>query len=490
LKYVFEYLRRRGIGVAIDEDMVFLLTHMYAVSTGEPPMERLFRLKNISGRGYSSYTRVLSSIATLSKRWGYNIPQAVFMKAKEASNSPLGDFLNRLSEALRVGENIDKFLEQEQTSALVGYEATYSRTMEALKLLLGIYIASMSSAVFVNVNVIMMAFFMGGSTVIIISFIATIIMLAVLVFIVSRSSPRERLVHDMHITMPEMRRYRLSFVISLMLASISSSIILLFFREYSYSLIVFGSILIIPGAIGRRLEDKVKKIESIVPAFMRSFGLTFATVRNYAYTIRSMLVTGLGVLTNYLKRLHARLKNGIDSKIAFLYFIGETGSETVRKSIDIFYDAVESGGDPVKTGEKLSITVQKILNLRKQREQVAGAFQGIMYVMTMLVVALAQFVAVLVIGLRDFLESIAGQVAIFEVTPVDPSIVQIMSTILMFSIAILNGLTLYFARGGFIGSTWLHAGLLMILAGITMKGASALSQAIYELMQVPQITIP
>jgi len=488
--YIIDLLRRRGVTAVIDEDMLYVVTHMYSVSTGRPPHERLFGLSNISGKGYGIYSSILNRIANLAKRWGYGFVVATRIQARETGNTLFRDFLNRLAEAINVGEDLETFLQMEQETMLVNYEADYTRVLEALKLLLGIYTAAMSSAIFIDINVVMLSFFFGGIEIVFVSFIATVAALALLVLLIRKSLPRQNIVHDLRINMAERRLYLYTLLASVSMASVLGIYIFMMFKETSYFLITFGLLLFIPGIVGRRIENKVKNIENFFTVFIRSMGLAYTTLRNYAQTIRSILGTELGGLTKHLRRLYSRLRNGIDTRIAMLYFVGESGSETLRRGIDIFYDAIEAGGDPAKVGQVLSTTMQRLLNLRKMREQTARAFQGVVYILTILIVALAEFVFTLVIILQQVFVGVgATQLQILPLTYIETEVITFLKLGLIFAITILNAFALQFARGGYTGGAWIHAALLLVLSGATLLVSSMFSQMIFRVLQVGELFV-
>ncbi|MCI4436977.1 MAG: type II secretion system F family protein [Ignisphaera sp.] len=492
VQYSINLIRRRGLEAVVDEDLLYLITHMYAVATGKPPHERLFMLGGVSGKGYGKYTRYLNRISTIAKQWGYGFVRATRIVASKITNTIFRDFLYRLAEAINVGEDLEIFLQMEQSTMLTTYEADYTRVLEALKLVLGIYTASISSAIFINVNLVLIAFLLGNPLLPVIAFVATIGSLIALLLLIKKLLPKQRLVHDLKINMPEIRLYRYTLILSLAIATALSIYTFTLFNEPSYTLTVFGLTMLIPGIIGRRIERKVKEVESFFIIFIRSLGLVFSMIRNYTQAIRSILASELGILTKYLRNLYARLLNGIDPKVAMYYFVGESGSEIVRRGIDIFYDAVEAGGDPVKVGESLSITIQRVINLRKQREQVARAFQGVIYILTLLTVALAEFVFTLVILLQQVFAALGAgaPIQILPTTFISPLLLSLLKLGLVFAITIMNAFALELARGGFIGAAWFHGGILLILSGVTMIVSSMFSKMILATLQIPQVQLP
>lgn len=487
--YIIRMLRMKGITSVVDEDILYLVTHMYCVSTGRPPHEKLFNLHNVSGRSYKEHSIVLSKIHNLAKKWGYGFVNAVKHQAKTVHNVVFKDFLLRLSEAINVGEDLELFLQIEQDTLTTAYEADYSRVLEAIKILLGIYTAAMSSSIFININLILLSMlFLGSIQLVVTSFIASIAMLGLLVLLIRKSLPRQDVVHNMSINLRERRTYKYALMLFTFLGTILSIYVYILFRKEYYIFITMGLCLLIPGIIGRKIENKVKEIENFFTVFIRSLGLAYTSLRNYVLSLRSILRTEFGELTKPVQRFYVRLRNGVDRKIAVYYFIGETGSETVRRGMDIFYDAVESGGDSAKIGQTLSILIQRLINLRKQREQIARAFQGTMYVLHVLMVVLTEFVFTLVILLHELMQVMAGTP--YQILPVAPLSLEILAVIkigLTLIITPLNAFAIQFARGGFIGAAWLHASILLILSGAALLISSTFSQALFSVLRVEDI---
>jgi len=98
-KYFMPWIRRRFVIAELDETLVYLITHMHALSTGKPPRYRLFTLQGVA-EDYGEYNRYLRKIAVMAKEWGYGFGRACQLVAKEVKNSIMRDFLLRLSEVL------------------------------------------------------------------------------------------------------------------------------------------------------------------------------------------------------------------------------------------------------------------------------------------------------------------------------------------------------------------------------------------------------
>ncbi|MCD6340954.1 MAG: type II secretion system F family protein [Desulfurococcales archaeon] len=485
--FTINVLRKKGVVTVVDEDLVFLITHMYAVSTGKPPNEKLFMLRGISGVTYREYGEVLHRIAVLAREWSYGFIKSIRIQAQRVANHVFKDFLIRLSEALNVGEDIERFLNAEHEAVLTEYEASYTRVLEAVKTLLGIYTASASSAIFIVVNMTLIALLLfGGVHLILASFIGTIVALAVLVFMMQRSLPKERLVHDLKINLPERRLYVYTLIIAVAFGALIGVFMFRLFNEPAYFMMTFGMMVLVPGLIGRRIENKVMRMDTFFTVFIRSFGLTYMNVRNYTLALGSLLRTDFGELTRPLKRLYARLTSGVDKKISWLYFIGETGSEAIRRGVDIFYDSTEAGGDAAKVGTAVSNLLQHIINLRKRREQVAKAFEATMYVLHTLIVAITEFIMSLVLMFQEVFSKMGTSlpIQVFNIAPVPPELIIMMKFGLIFAVTLLNAFAMKIASGGYSGSVWVNASILLVLSGVTMIVSSKLVGTITQVFTV------
>ncbi len=494
--FLINALKKRGIVTGVDEDLVFLITHMYSVSTGKPPNERLFLLKGISGTTYREYGEILHRIAVLAREWGYGFIKSIRIQAQRVNNPVFKDFLIRLSEALNVGEDIERFLKTEYEAILTEYEASYSRVLEAIKTLLGIYTAAASSAIFIIVNMTLIALLLyGGVNLIIAAFMGTIVALVALVLLIQRSLPKEKLVHDLRINLPERKLYAYTLIIAISIGALAGILVFKLFNDPSYFMIVFGIAVLAPGLIGRRIENKVKNMDNFFIVFIRSLGLTYMSVRNYTLALGSLLRTDFGELTRPLRRLYARLTNSVNKRVSWLYFIGETGSEAIRRGVDIFYDSTEAGGDAAKVGTALSNLLQHIINLRKRREQVAKAFEATMYVLHTLIVAITEFIVSLIILFQEIFLKMGTSLPtqIFNITPFPPELIIIMKLILIFTLTLLNAFAMKTASGGYPGSVWVNASILLILSGATMIVSSKLAGMLIQAFSMgleQTVTVP
>ncbi|OYT44359.1 MAG: hypothetical protein B6U85_10180, partial [Desulfurococcales archaeon ex4484_42] len=346
-----------GTGYEVNEDLIYLVTHMYAISTGRPPHRRLFMLDTWAG-SYDGYDSILRRIAVLAVDWGYGFARAIRIVAKELSNKVFRDFLLRLGELLAIGEEPIRFLDIERRALITEYQAHYVRILEASKLLLGIYTSSVSSAIFIVITFMISTFlFSISSSMIVLVYTVIAISLSALAYILYKVLPRDRVTHNLkNVRIPEKTRYKILLVMGLTISILIGILTYKIFGDSYLAISTAALPLVIPGLYARHVEKKIREIESFFTIFIRSFGLTYSMIPHTATALASTLRSGYGPLTTYLKRLLARINAGIEAKIAWYQFIGETWSEIVRRNVNILYDSINTGADLARVGTVLSET--------------------------------------------------------------------------------------------------------------------------------------
>ncbi|MCS7112084.1 MAG: type II secretion system F family protein [Ignisphaera sp.] len=492
INYIAVNIRRVFAGVA-DVDYLFLITHMAAVATGRPPRHKLFELYSVTGQAYGVYSRTLGEISSLAKKWGYSYIQAIRHYIRRVRDQIFRDFLARFAEALNMGEDESLVLETERSIAIANYEARYHRSLEIMRILLGIYVATISSIIFININMIIISMVMWGSPhIAFASLIASISATSFLVYAIYKLSPKEKFLHDMRIQPGRRKTIAYTVLLSIVASTVAWTILYTVFGSIfstpNYALIMLGAFLVPPGLLAHRFENGIKRIESFFQAFVRSYGLTYAVVRNHAVALRSILRVDLGPLTPAVKRLYTRLSNGIDKGIAWMYFAGENGSENIRRCVDVLYDTIDSGGDISKTGILLSETLLKLANLRGMRSQIARAFQGVVYTLHVIMVILLEFIITLTTIMHTAFQAVAGTgVLPFPLEAVDIGVLTIMKIVLLLAMSIINAIAIKVAEGGYIQTFWLHAAVFTLISSIVSLTASGLVKSLYEVLEIEEL---
>ncbi|MEM4627454.1 MAG: type II secretion system F family protein [Ignisphaera sp.] len=488
VNYIVVNIRRIFVGGA-DTDYLFLITHMASVATGRPPRHKLFELYSVTGQAYGIYSRILDEVSSLAKKWGYSYIQAIRYYLRRVRDQALRDFLARFAEALNMGEDESLILEAERNIAIANYEARYHRSLEILRILLGIYVATISSIIFININMLIISMIMWGSPqVALVSLLASISAMSFLVYAIYKLSPKDRLLHDMKIQPRWRKIVAYTMLVSLIMSVVAWLTLYSILRDINYILIAMSVFLIPPGFLAHRFEGNIKRTESFFQAFIRSYGLTYAVVRSHTVALRSILRVDLGPLTQSVKKLYTRLSNGIDKKIAWMYFAGECGSENIRRSVDVLYDTIDSGGDISKTGILLSETLLKLTNLREMRSQIARSFQGVVYTLHVIMVILLEFIITMTTIMHSALQAVAGTgILPFPAEAIDVGVLTIMRITLLLSMSIINAIAIKVSEGGYIQTFWLHASAFILISSVVSLASSSLVKTIYEALEIDEL---
>lgn len=487
---------REAFSTPLDEELLYMMTHLYSISTGKPPVDKIFNIGSVSGVGYNGYTGVLRRISLIARDYGLGYVDSIRLNLQYSRNIFFRDFLMRLSEALSSGHDLEGFLRIELDSLLSEFKANYSRLLETIRVLLGVYVGVLSSVMFLNVNVALIAYLMFGSIIpalaVLITSQATLWFLA---FFMYYSLPRYKVSHDLNIRPPDRSLFTRALIVSLALSLLGFIVIYVVLGSIGLSLIALGVPLIIPGYIAYRYERRLKRISSFIPVFVKNYGALYSTLGNELLVLKSLLRVNIGPLNSFLSRAYARLSAGVDRRTVWLLFAGESGSEIARKVVDIIYDSLESAADMRKVGERLGDVVADHMNMQKSREQVARSFQAMIYLLQVILVALAQFIVTLIQVLGELLGVARGlPVAVLPFAG-GPEVIPGVAYVAFLSIAmsLANAIAIKAVEGGYNGVIILHLGILIALSGVTIIASSTFSEfllkSFIEGIRAPQFSL-
>jgi flagellar protein FlaJ len=480
------------LSTTLDDNLLFLVTHLYSISTGKPPVEKILNPGGASGVGYNGYSGVLRRVVMLARDYGLGYVDSIRSSLNYARNPFFRDFLLRFSEALSSGHDLEGFLEVELDSLLSDYKAVYTRLLETIRALLGIYVGVLSSVMFLNVNVALIAYLMFGS---IWPALATMITsqaaLWFLAIFMYYSLPKHKLEHSLQVKPRDLSLVSKILLASLAIGMIGGVLVFGITGSLGLSLIALGTPLIVPGYMALRIERRLRHIASFLPIFAKNYGALYSTLGNEVLVLKGLLRVNIGPLNSFLRGVYARLTAGVDRRSAWFLLAGETGSEVVRRTVDIMYDSLESAADMRKVGERLGDVIADYVNMQKSREQVARSFQVIVYLLHVVLVALAQFIVTLIQVLGELLgvaKNLPVNVIPFAgASEIAPGVAYI--AVMTLSMAMANAIVFKAVEGGYWGVIVLHLGILMLLSGVTIIASSTLSDILLRTF-IEGITIP
>ncbi|MEM3642173.1 MAG: hypothetical protein QXH37_09660, partial [Candidatus Bathyarchaeia archaeon] len=464
----------------VDFMLTTVVFHLYGLSLGETSPDDLVNTI-AENREYGFYSSVFQKIRRLAEDFGYGVTKATAQMA-EKLKSPFRDFLVRCT---NVFSSVAPrgYLEMESSTLMEEYSGYYTRAIETFKTLGGVFTAFQSVLVFLIMTLAIMSFFMIDPQVIIFGYIVAIFATILMYALFRAASPKENIVyigkhpHELYLAL------KWTFF-AFGPSSAVLAFLLYFAKGPSLAFLTLGLGLIIPGIFGYRLETHIRKIDENYPTFLKSLGENLASTADLKAALSYLLHMELGPLKKLAKKALARLKLGISHKQTLEALSSEAASYQVHISNRILLDSLSRGADPLEIGKALGNRVVKFLEFRKKREVEAKSFQMIMMVMQPMSVLLLVIVRIL----SEFLNQSLVQLPYFGFNNIPILVIEVGNIALIFTMAVMNALTLKEVSTGYWGTFLLTLGILLVVSGITWIVAQIFIERI--LGSMPSIELP
>jgi flagellar protein FlaJ len=363
---------------AIMLDLLSILTYMSSIATSNVSRDKIFEL---ASKQDGITAKSVKKIYLLAKNYGYNYARASKVVAEEAHHPALRDFLIRLSNALGLGEEEEKFFRGETEIMVEVYTNKYLSDVETLKKWTDGYAALLVSVVLViAVFLISTMLFNMGDTVTMSILAGTLFCFVSFfgVYVIYRSAPYEITTHSLEIRSKEQELARKMSKIILPPTVVTSLILAMIGVESWIIFLVVGALVAPVGVAGMIDMKKIEKRDYDISTFLKSLGATAGTVgATLAVALEHLDKKSIASLEKNAWTLQKRLINGINPKVCWRYFIGETGSELINKFTTVFLDAVNLGGNQRKIGEIVAKSSLGIAILRAKRKLVSVGFMNL-----------------------------------------------------------------------------------------------------------------
>jgi len=472
------YLYKKGPKAKLDMLLVTSIVHMYALSLGEAGPDDLMRAVAESPE-YGFYSRVFASIRRLSRDFGYGFSKAISYIARTVK-PPLKDILLRCSEAFS-SPRPREFLELEISTIMEEYSGMYTRMVESLKLLGGMFATFQSVSVFVVLTVAILTLLISDSAVVGLSYMIAAAAVTVMFLGFRMASMGEPLVYVGRNPSRIYRLFRSSLLAALSLMPLSLAAGLL--SGVPLAMISAGAFMMIPGMLGYKLETYVTSLDENYPAFIKALGENTASTSDLKAALEYVLSMELGPLRALASRALARLKLGLGGETVFSLLASEASSHKIYMFNKIFLDAFRSGSNPLEVGKILSGILIRFQDFRKRRIAVSKSFEAVVMILQPITVALL----VILSGLCRFFTSTLVSIPYFPFGSIPLDLIEMGNTALVLLITALNSMAIKEARGGFWGSSLLYAGILFAASGAVWMGARYMVERMFTELQAPLI---
>ena len=477
---VLRYVAKKKVPTKIDYNLVTTVFHMYGLSMGETSPSDL--VETIAeNKEYGVYSNIFKKILNLAKKFGYGLTRST-MEMAEQVKPPLKDLLVRCTTIFSSVEP-KGYLKMESSTLMQEYSGYYSRAIESLKTIGGIFTTFQSVIVFLIMTLAIMTVFMIDPSAILFGYVVAIASLLLMYFLFKTTSPEETVVYIGRYPPYLYNAMRWSLVAS-GLPSVLLAAYLYFTLGAPFAFIVLGVGFILPGIFGYKLENYVKRIDRDYPTFLKALGEHMASTSNLKASLSYVLYMELGSLHKLVKRALARLKLGISHAKTLAALATEAASYQVHISNRILLDSLNRGADALEIGNALGNRVVAFMQNRRKRELVAKSFQMIMVVMQVLTTVLLVVLRVL----SEFLSASLVGLPYFGFNEIPIVVIEVGNLALVLMMAIMNALIVKEASAGYWGTFFFNLAILLILSGVGWIVADLFVRA--ALGSMPTVDLP
>ena len=469
--------------VNVDNNMPMFVTTMAALSTSDMSFDKVFYILS-EKKEFGQLAEDAKQVYRLLKHYSVGAAEACRFVAQRTSSQMEGDFFQRLSHSLDVGEKLDRFMKNEHDVLMDEFMLKSDAALKDLEFVKDIYTGITTSLIFTAVFVAITPV-LGGTDIDMLLFgvVASFIcMETFFIFFLKTKLPKESiwygwrakikrgLVNDSDRMIFTASLVAMFGVILLAFVMLPSGFPLTFVASTIFLPVLF------PGIMILREERKIEKRDNLYGAFIRSLGRSSeVSGTTMSDGVKKLAMHKFGPLTSMIKNLSKRLAMHINATESWKHFAAETSSSLIDKFGEMYVMCIQNGSKPEATSIFLSNNMFKILTVRKRRQSIASSFVGLLYgIMVSLSVTLY-----VTIGIVDFMGEMMGDLAVSNPDFVsggfltnifssdyDTAGLQLMAFAVIFIHALMSSLMLPLLKGGHMAGSLIHFIALMWIGSV------------------------
>lgn len=436
LGVLYPYITWKNKEVEINENMHFFITHLRALAISDMGLKDIFEV--IGGKKiYKSLGEEIRKISVISTYWKISMENAFKFISDRTPSKILKDFLDRFSQSEASGVPFRDFVEQEQEGVMEEYKTMYESSNDIITLLNEIYVALITSIVFLMVFGIIAPAIAGGdlNTYFYSSCFVLIISELFLLYFVHTFIPKDDIWHGSE-KKSEVEK-KLERVFRLSIIAVVSFGGFLFVTRYilpisliqdiPYEILIAISLtpLIIPGIMILLEEERIGRKEKNFMGFLPSLG-AIATMRGGKVTesVGYLTEKDYGILTDNIMNLGKRLKTRVNDTASWEWFGAETHSNLIQRFSELFREATFAAANPRKTSSMITENMRKIKNLRFKKLTILKTSNALFYAITLGITLTIYVTLVIARHMNDITAGIGDP---FEPVGIEMPILQVVS---------------------------------------------------------------
>jgi flagellar protein FlaJ len=478
-------------------DLFCHLTYMSAIATSKLPRNLLFEYA--SSLPYSS-SRYLRKVHFLAKKLNYDYSEACRMVGETVKEPEPKAILLRMAGALASGESEADFLAREAFAIGETYGNEYDRAIESLKKWTDAYVALiLSASLVVVISVVSMLIFPMKPTYIVTLTFVMLMATALGAWIMFRAAPKEVKTHSLFQTSPAQRLSKNLFKFMVVPMAIVLILLMMILKPNLGWAMVVMSILVLPTGFIMIWDDrKIDKVDADIASFLRSLGgVTKAIGTTITEALGRLDFRSLASLRKPVISLNNSLILGVKPELCWQKFVGDTGSEHINRSVQIFWDGIAVGGDPEKVGNQSSMFAMKVALLRAKRKLISTNFSFTCVVIHATIAMLLVGIYQVLVNFSTLLENIGGDasenMAALQNLPAfgffasgagQLQLLNTMVTAMLIMLTIVNAAAIKIVEGGHNLKFLFYFGIFLFISGISLLIVPGLLQGIFSVVQM------
>ncbi len=482
--------------IEMEQRFHLLVIHMTVLATTN--IDRMEVLRQLAREDqYGELADEIQRIVDLVDVWHLSLGDACRRRAKAVPSESVTDLFERMAYTLEAGQELDKFLLEEQEVLIEQYSTVYRQSMNNLDVIKDLYLSMIISMTFALVFAIVLPLLSGTNPTLTVSLVIVLFMFVQIgfFFVIQAVVPNDPIwyLEEGYRTKTKQRMlvstivgFALSLFFVVMMTLVFFRLIPPLFPVRSIPLLLYMPIatlpMLIPGLVFWHEEKNTFERDREFPNFIRALGTTESAKQATTGEVLDTLRTkDFGPLSENIDNLYRRLNMRLSTEKSWRYFTGEANSFLIQKFSNMYLIGREMGGGPKRLGELISTNMNVILNLREERKQKVTTLVGVVYGISV-AATFALFIGLeLAVMLSGFDIDTGEEIVSGSLIHTDQYNVYVLRylivVVLIFN-AFISSLVLRLADGGHFGNSYLHFTALLWIGGVT----GALTQRLIDML--------
>lgn len=458
-------------------DMFYQLTYMSAMAAAGISRSKTFE---IAAQSLSKAATYFEAINTLVNEFRYDYPEACRAIGVKAKSENMRSFLLRLSDALRSGEPLPDFLTREAQVQSEDYENRYERDLETLKQWSNAFSSIVMSVALIVIIQVISSMIYSLNAPMMIGLVSTGVAMAGFgTWIIYRSAPREIMTVPAAVGSAQQKKSMRLFKTLLPLAVVGGVVLNLIGVHLGISLLLVAATLLPVGITSLISDRQISKKDVEFSTFLRSVGgMATSSGTTLKQALTKIDLTSFPTLASDIDRLSMRLQAQVDPGLCWHKFGQESGSRLISEVCDVFYGAIQIGGDPERVGFLCSLFTAKTSQLRAKRRLTAGTFSGLATVMQAVVAGLMVFVLSIVTSFAEMVTKLMPSseqlterpslsLAMAQFSPQDLQLLSAITVVMVLMLSIVSAVAIILCDGGYKLKVTLYLSLIICISGLS-----------------------